>query len=100
MVDPSLVETLQTNLGAGALLLYIWYEIRFGRVGEALDTMEERIERNALASRYLARANPNANAEKIDDLLNHDGDIAPLSDDVILDPAVHDPRTPADGEDE
>lgn len=109
MVDPGLFDTVLPNVGSASLILYLAYEIHFGRVGDAIDNFEDRIDRNALANRYLARANPNASAEAIDSLVDHDGDQAPLGDDVVTGPREngqygdrwHDrTRTPADGEDE
>lgn len=91
-MDPALFDLVQTNIGTVALLLYLAWQIHYGRIATVLDSMEDRIERNTLASRYLARANPNADSDEIDRLLKSDADSRPISDDVIIGPHRDDGR--------
>jgi hypothetical protein len=66
-VAPPIFEFLLENaLTAIIIVVYIFYEIHFGRIGRSMDKVESII----IAVIALARETPGVDDEKVEDLLN------------------------------
>lgn len=72
----SVIDTpsfVQPEYGWILVLAYGWYEIRFGRISEYLEKLDDKLTSTIIVIRAIVRTNPQVNTEKVDDYLVDNG---------------------------